>query len=142
MINKADINAILKIHGLRYIKASNGEYGANRRDVVLEPRLKGFVGGSIGPLTVTDAHHSLNEDMQNKVYAAFNAMEGASVKRVASAFDSHRLQNIVIEVPVSAKVIRVIKFNWELFRSYTSQARFDPGYQTYWYVMTIEDRKI
>jgi hypothetical protein len=69
---KAQATAILKTLGLGYIKASTGDFGS--RDVVLEPRQKGLRGGSMGPLTCTDAHHDHSAKVQREVYDAFSKL--------------------------------------------------------------------
>ena len=139
MISKAEINAILKNLGLGYVKASQGEF--DYRDVVLEPRMKGLRGGSIGPLTVTDAYMNVNERTQDKVRDAFKVIPGVSMRHVAGWPESHRIHGLEIEIPISEKVVRVLKFNWERVNTYVGR-RYDPEYRTYWYIMTTEDRKI
>lgn len=137
---KAQANAILKNLGLGYIKASTGDFGS--RDVVLEPRQKGLRGGSMGPLTCTDAHHDHSAKVQRAVYDAFSAMPEALVTwETCYAGATHKLSNVRVVIALDEKKARVINFYWRPERTYTRAARLDEGYCTYWLVCESEDKK-
>lgn len=142
MISKAQINAVLKDLGLGYIKASNGQSGQFKRDIVLEPRQKGLKGGGKGPLSVTDAHHDYSASVQKDVHDAFQALGAEVQKLTCYAGATHKLYNLCIVVQLDEKKVRVINFFWKAFGTYTPNAPRDPSYCTYWFVCEAEDRKI
>jgi hypothetical protein len=137
---KAQANAILKNLGLGYIKASTGDFGS--RDVVLEPREKGLRGGSMGPLTVTDAHFDHSAKVQRAVYDAFSAIPEALVTwETCYAGHTHKLSNVRVVIALDEKKARVLNFYWRAYKTYTRAARLDEGYVTYWLVCESEDKK-
>ena len=138
---KAQANAILKDLEVGYVKHSTGDFSG--KGVIAEGRYKGLRGGSIGPLTVTDAHHDHSAKVQKRVFDAFAAMEGATVEwRTCYAGATHKLSNIEVTIRLDEKKVRVLNFYWRAFKTYTASARLDPDYATYWLVMESEDRKI
>jgi hypothetical protein len=137
---KAQATAILKDLGLGFIKASTGDFGS--RDVVLEPRQKGLRGGSMGPLTVTDAHHDRSAKVQREVYDAFSNLPEALVTwETCYAGATHKLSNVRVVIALDAKKVRVLNFYWRAFKTYTRAANLDSGYCTYWLVCESEDKK-
>ena len=137
---KAQATAILKDLGLGYVKAKTGGYGS--RDAVLEPRNKGLRGGSMGPMTCTDAHHDHSAKVQRAVYDAFSAMPEALVTwETCYAGATHKLSNVRVVIALDEKKVRVMNFYWRAVNTYTASANMDHGYCTYWLICESEDKK-
>lgn len=141
MTVKAQLKAILDTLNLTYVTARNS--GTGRDAVLLRKRAKS--GGSMGPMTVTNAHldrcvttqqklvDRLREEL-TKQFGSFNM----TFKQCY--LGNHAMQNATIKIPLNAKTTRVITFTWQIFAQYVN-SNYDPSYQTYWYVMDAEDVK-
>jgi hypothetical protein len=136
---KAQANAILKTLGLGYIKISDGYNFPPKNS---SSNHKGLRGGSITPVTVTDAHHDHSAKVQREVYDAFSAMPEALVTwETCYAGATHKLSNVRIVIALDEKKARVINFYWRPERTYTRAANLDEGYCTYWFVCETQDMK-
>jgi uncharacterized protein YxjI len=106
-------------------------------------RTKGLIGGSIGPLTVTNAYIKHCEDTAQQVLKAFQSLP----TDIEWSYDSTlayvgNLQNFTFTVKTGKNTQRVIKFCWERHSTYAARLRYDSSYETYWFAMYVEDNKI
>jgi hypothetical protein len=136
---KSAVTAALKERGLCYVGIDCG--GHKRK--ALEPKMLGMTGGSIGPLTVTDAHMAVCRKTELMVLGAFRSLADVEWSYIPhDAGMGGNLQNLEFQFKTGKNTVRVIKFRWELRQSYSAKLAYDSSYRTYWYVMYVEDQKI
>jgi hypothetical protein len=141
MTVKAQLKAIFDNLDLSYVTARNGRTGFDK--VILRKRAK--EGGSMGPMTVTNAHLdrcvTTQDKLANKLREELSKQFGTySMVFKPCYVGSSDMLNLVIHIPLSDKLTRVITFKWQTFAQYVNSS-YDPSYETYWYVMETEDKK-
>ena len=128
-MNIKEINSRLKDLGLGFVKMNEGSFSNGKVYTNWEgKRSKGIRGGSIGPMTMTNAHMNHNAEVEAKLKEAFfgfYSYDGVSSKLT---FDL-------------GKKTRTYNFAWNLFPSNTNAMDLDPGYQSYWLTLAITDTK-
>lgn len=134
MSHLADINEILKRQGLGFVKISDGGSWDNGKKYVSHGGIssKGFKGGSIGPMTMTNAHMDHNRKKQSELVTALTPL----VNEIATNDNGFC---IVFELKPGN--FRHISFDWRLFPTYSWKANLDNGYKSYWLIATITDSK-
>ncbi len=105
-------------------------------------RTKGFIGGSVGPLTVTNAYIKHCDDAAQAVLAAFRSLTDIDWSYDSLPAYIGNLQNFTFTVKTGKNTQRLIKFVWERHSTYAARLRYDSSYQTYWFAMYVEDSKI
>ena len=106
-------------------------------------RKKAIRGGSIGPMTVTDAHVAHMRAAQNKIQTAFRnsyTLLVTSHSITPAAVDS-RVEDLSFTFRISDKIQRTVYFTWDLYPTYAHN-EYDRSYKTYWMVMSHIDSKI
>lgn len=137
---KTEIKGIIAKLGLCYVSASADASGYTRKTLL---RQKSMSGGSIGPMTMTNAHMDHNKKAQDLVVNGFKSLVdkfGATMELKYA--DSYGLGMLMISVRLDKKTVREISFRWDLFASNLRSVGYDEGYQSYWYVMSSEDKKV
>jgi len=118
-MNKKEINAKLKELGLGFVKMNTPtSYDLKSGKCHTDwdgKKSKGFIGGSIGPMTMTNAHQGHNRQVEDKIREEFPRNFSYEVNTLVLTFD---------------KI--VYKFEWKLFPANTVACDLDSGYQNYW----------
>jgi hypothetical protein len=140
MTDKKEIAELLKKLGLGNVKMHGVGYNSFGEDtkVYKSPigkMVKAIKGGSIGPMTVTDAHMDLNEKVVNELTSVF--LDLGICERIKS--DKWSLE---ASFQISASKKMTLYFHWDLFPTYTREKNLDPGYKTYWFVLTKKESKL
>lgn len=145
MTIKAQIKAAIDSLNLTFVTASNQ---VTRRESVLL-RKRALRGGSVGPLTVTNAHMTRSADNQKAMIEKLRAGFRDQLPDVPVAYyakecylggGAHGMNNVTFRIPLNSKTTRTIKFTWQLFNTNISRD-LDPSYMTYWMVMDAYDEK-
>ena len=116
-MTKREINKTLKEIGFGFIKMRVNSY----QDKTHPDRFKGLRGGSIGPMTVTNAHHTHNTNVIDKVKSTLKNIGGTVEK---GSYD------LSVSFPTN-KGRLVYNFYLTLYPTYAGN-EYDSGYQTYW----------
>ena len=116
-MTKSEINKALREIGVDFVKMRIDYYHEKTHPL----KKKGLRAGSIGPLTVTQAHMEHNRNTIDKVKDTLYRL-GGSVERT--------LSDLTVSFP-SKKGKLIYDFNLEMFPTYAHN-EYDPGYQTYW----------
>jgi hypothetical protein len=138
---KTVVNDALKATGLKYISINLGQY----KWKAIEPRTKGLSGGSIGPMTVTDAHLTFCNDTARRVLKVFQNLPADidwSYVPKPAYHGNGKLEDLTFTITTGKNTVRVIKFCWELHQTYSYSQGYDNAYQTYWFAMHVEDKKV
>jgi hypothetical protein len=116
-MTKTEINKALKEIGFGFIKMRVNSY----QDKTHPSKMKGLRGGSIGPMTVTDAHHTHNTNVIDNVKNTLQNI-GGSVEK--GSYD------LTVSFPSNRGKL-VYNFYLTLYPTY-SHNEYDKSYQTYW----------
>jgi len=138
---KTVVNDALKAIGLKYISISLGHY----KWKAIEPRTKGLSGGSIGPMTVTNAHLDVCRETEHQVFDVIQKLPSDirwSYVRNPAYHGNGKLEDLTFMITTGKNTVRVIKFRWELHQTYSYSQGYDNAYQTYWFAMHVEDKKV
>lgn len=114
---KQDLNKALKAIGLQAPKSRINSF----KDVS-HRGFKGIRGGSIGPMTSTNAHWNHNRDTEQKVFNVLATLEGVEYNSNADG---------IYFTLNDGKKVHKYKFSWQLFQTYAHN-EYDPSYRTYW----------
>ena len=123
-MTKTEINKVLKSIGFGFVKMHVNMY----QDKTHPDKVKGLRGGSIGPMTMTDAHINHNQSAINETKTALTNIGG----KVESSY-----HDLSISFP-SKKGKLVYNFDLRLFKKYAG-FDYDPSYQTYWLTVNSEE---
>ena len=124
-MTKQEINAALKDRlGFGFVKMQKNDW----QEVTHPSKLKGLMGGSIGPMTATTADRDVNRRVIDKLAAAMYAL-GAQVK--TAEYDDYYALKATIDI--AGKPVEY-SFSWKLFPTYAHN-HYDRGYQNYWLVL-------
>ena len=115
---KQDLNKALKAIGLQAPKSRINSF----KDVS-HRGFKGIRGGSIGPMTATDAYRKHNRDVEQKAIDLLRTMPGIGTIGVSDEGIRFSLND--------GKKIHNYRFIWTLFQTYAHN-EYDPSYRTYW----------
>ena len=119
-MTKTEINKALKEIGFGFVKMRKDMY----TDKTHPSKLKGLRGGSVGPMTSTNAHMNHNQNAINETKTALINIGGSVEKSYC---------DLSISFP-SKKGKLIYHFNLNLFKTYAG-FDYDPSYQTYWLVL-------
>lgn len=128
--SKAEILEVLKNRSIfgnnafGFVKLNDGDNAPKTFKNWSGQTFKGFIGGSIGPMTMTDAYASHNRDVEDRVRKALAPL--ASDYGINS--DTH-----FFKFNDGKKGLQ-LNFRWRLFPLYTNRMDLDSGYQRYWFV--------
>ena len=143
-LTKKQINDFLKDLGLTTVKMSKHEFDHSTVACMQTgQRERGIPGGSVGPMTCTSAYKEFNGEVSGKVRRGFGDYlyrEGLSDKVDAYVRDRRSLYDFYV-IPLVGGGFRILQFKFEQFPTYSPMADLDPGYKTYWYVLTVVDTK-
>ena len=114
---KQDLNNALKAIGLEAPKSRINSFKSKSHR-----GYKGIRGGSIGPMTSTNAHSKHNFDVELKVTDVLRTIPG-----VEYSTDHTGIQFSLND----GKKVHKYKFSWQLFQTYAHN-EYDPSYRTYW----------
>jgi hypothetical protein len=123
-MTKTEINKVLKNIGFGFVKMQVNTY----QDKTHPSKTKGLRGGSIGPMTATDAYMNHNQSAINETKTALTNIGG----KVESSYN-----DLSISFP-SKKGKLVYNFNLNLFKTYAG-FDLDPSYKTYWLTVNSEE---
>lgn len=123
-MTKTEINKALKNIGFGFVKMQVNTY----QDKTHPSKTKGLRGGSIGPMTVTNAHENHNQSVINKTKIALTNIGG----KVESSY-----HDLSISFP-SKRGKLVYNFDLQLFKKYAG-FDLDPSYKTYWLTVNSEE---
>ncbi len=106
-------------------------------------RKKAMIGGSTGPMTVTNAWVTHCREAQDKVMTAL-AASGLDVEVVQhpADFGTSDLRDMHFTVRLDARTVRKLKFTWMRMQTYHHNMGYDRSYLTCWYVCDAEDVKV
>lgn len=136
MITKQDITKTLKEAGVVNVSMSRGNYVDTPQAIKTPDNkfIKGVRAGSIGPMTMTNQHQQHNQSKITEVYTKLHDLPYEEIERHTTGLKA--------VFKISEKMVRVITFDLKLFPSNAPSVNLDSGYQTYWLVQSIEDKKI
>jgi len=118
--SKKDLNIALKAIGLQAPKSRLNMYKE-----VSHRAWKGIRGGSIGPMTSTNAHMEHNRKVEQKVIDILRSIPGVEYPSNQDAM------NFSLN---DGKKVHKYYFSWHTFRTYAHN-EYDPSYQTYWLIL-------
>jgi len=135
VITKAEINKLFKEAGYQFIKLDNGDRFSSGTIYKNSQgkRVKGFRGGSIGPMTVTSAHLKHNDKKVQKIKSI--ACEYAKTCYLTK----NGLEMTFLTGP---NKLTTYSFTWQLYPTHTHSANLDSMYETYYLVGNSIDSKI
>ena len=124
------INQELKDIELGNVKMEKDHYHKATYKTYENKTVKGIQGGSIGPMTSTDAHQNHNFKIEAKVREILGHLSDKVISE--GMFTSYYIN--------LGKKTRIFKFHWSLFPTYAHN-EYDLSYQSYWYVLQTNDIK-
>jgi len=136
----AKIKEALAKLGMTFVTINVGGYKTRVVD-----RSKALRGGSIGPMTMTDAHFGHCREVQDKVANVMRSMLDGQVEFDMQAMDAYMgggLLNFDFTIKTGKKTAKLIRFTWRLYQSNHASMEYDRGYKTYWFVMSSENIRI
>jgi hypothetical protein len=125
-MSKSEINKVLKGLDFGLVKMNINMYKSKTHP----SKQQGIRGGSIGPMTATDAHLNHNREALGKVKDKLESIGG----RVE---ETHA--DLTVTFP-SKKGELVYNFSWGLYPTYAGND-YDRSYQTYWLTYTVTERE-
>lgn len=134
MVSKKEIAQVLKEAGLRNVSVNTNDHMPKSYKTLDNKFVKGIRGGSIGPMTMTDAHLKHNSDAVEKLVEKLRVLRPDVVEHTANG-------GVNITIQVSEKQNRVLHFSWSQYPSNAASMDLDPDYQTYWLTMSQKDVK-
>ena len=127
-MTQSEVNKLLKEAGLGFVKINTSSYPINRSKKYTNwegKSFKGFRGGSIGPMTVTNAHLNHNKEVVQRIN---------ELTRDYSCQLAETDNGVIIKFQAGSGKDIVKEFKWNTFPTNSASMGFDPAYQTYWLV--------
>lgn len=135
---KAQIKTVIDSLGMKYPTMSIDLY--RNKTIIKQKALR---GGSIGPMTCTNAHINHMITPQTELIHAFATLSHViNSCSVQESYIDNRVKNYHYEIQLDSKTVRTITFKWQLLSTYSYLADLDSSYKTYWLVMDFTDSKI
>ena len=116
-MKKQELNLILKKCGLGFVKGTLNSFETKVLTNFDGKRNKGIKGGSIGPMTMTNAHTNHNLNIERKV-----------IDSIGTQYLKEHSPNNYLSFDINGLKITLI---WKLFPTYAHN-HYDASYMTYW----------
>ena len=119
-MKKSDVNAVLKDHGISFVKVQTGDWAKPEKCYTGwdGKKVKGIKGGSIGPMTVTSAYQEKNQEVINSVTS--------SLKNIGMVEKDGLLQSKDGKLSLSLDLVD--------YPAFTYSAGYDDSYRNYYVV--------
>ena len=127
-ISKGDIANALKAAGFENVSMIVNSF----KSASYKPLTKGLRGGSIGPMTATDAYRNRNREVVERLEKSLWNFTGSKARE-----REYETYDLVWRFPAGKKDL-IYKFMWSLYPS-NSGRDLDPGYQTYWLTYVVDE---
>ena len=136
MTTKTEINTVLKIMGIGFLKQSDDGIGPYTKKYAYKDsagkKVKGILAGWYGPLTVTDVHIKRTQQIKKQIINNLSGM------LVMVSNDSHHIK-FLFKATKKSKTYLV--FNRLDYPKYVRAAKLDPSYTNIAWVPTYITEK-
>lgn len=133
-----DLQSVLKKHGYRMISMTVDSY----KSKTIQGAGKGIPGGSIGPMTVTNAHMERNakieKDLRNDIYNLNKEYFDIPSEILVKVKQSSGFSDPII-LKIGNNKYKAISMVWNLYPAYVRSAGLSSDYQNYWLQINTKD---
>lgn len=129
MTTKLEIKNALKQLGFGLVKMELDHFHSKTYKGFDGKGIQGVAGGSVGPMTMTDAWKSHCNEREQKVRTALLSL-GAKLETFGNGFNA--------TFDLGNGVTRILYFLWNTYPTYAHN-HYDPSYKTYWLTYGVKD---